>query len=276
MNIVNGAEKAAGTGRLATFTFGDVPADKVRALLAALGYKGGPQDPSPRAALRESAEQFVFWWNRSRDTRFERVFARRVNADKVDLIAERVTGDTAAREVVAVATTNGVNGRDDVCDTWRRVFAHYSAHVTSSVIGQWAEQFVLGQFSALPMAARGHTLHIAPAHAAAFDKWLAGMAGLCETQSITFATVDDDPASLASLVAAMRASVEKALVREREKLTAASLTDRGRESAITRIRECRDRLEAYRGVAAGVVSELADACMAAEGEFMLATLGAFG
>lgn len=276
MYVANGnaTATAANTGRLVTFTFGDVNAGKVRELLARLGYSsGGPQDPAPRSALREAAEQFVYWWNRGRDTRFERVFARRVNANKVDLVCETITGPdgSCTRETVAVATTEGVTGtRDDVCATWRRVFVHYLTHVTSSGIGRWAEDWVISTFGALAMENRGHTLHIAPRRAAAFDAWLAGMREIAETQAISFATVDDDPASLASIIDAMRGSIERTIAKEREKTLT---TERGRDGAIARIREARERLDAYRAVAADVVTDLERACTEAETAIMLTTLG---
>jgi hypothetical protein len=270
--VVKGAEVA---GRLATFTFDDVAGSKVRGLLAALGYSGGPADPSAKSALREAAEQFAYRWNARKDIRFERVFARRVSDVRVELISERIAdggGGAAEREVVAVASQDDVTGRDDVCAVWRDVFEHYCSHITSSVIGQWADQFVVKQFAALPMQARGHSVYVTAKHARGFDAWLAGMAKICRAQTMVFATMDTDPASLASIIAALRADVEKTVAKEREKLSAEKLTARGRDSAIDRLRACRDKLSAYRSLAGEQVAELDRACVEAEGELLMAVL----
>lgn len=274
MQVINGVDgKVQGTGRLATFTFGDVRASAVRDLLASLGYKGGPQDPGAHAALTNAAEQFQYRWNKAGGlARGEAVFARKLTGGRVEVLSERVGGDGAGvREVVAVATLDGnVTGREDVCVLWRKLHRYYSEHVTSSVIGQWADFWVRDTFAALPMAARGHSVHVTAAHAPAFDRWLAGMSGICEAQTMTFATHDADPASLVSIIAAMRAQVSAAIEKELAKLSQDKLTVRGRDNAVARLRECRDRLAAYRELAGAEVDELSAAVQQAEVDLMLA------
>lgn len=274
----NDGVETAGTGRIATFTFGDARPAAVRAALDEIGIDGrryGPEDPSPDVAFREACEALPFRWNQTiGKVSPTRVFVRPVGGGAVEIFHETLTpGGSAERVIVGRATQAGLAYcfDQDVADTWDAVHTYHREHMAARAMGRWGELFVLQQFGALELPNRGHSVHILAARARAFDAWLAAMRRVCSVQAVSFATMDTDPESLASLIAAIREKVERTIEAETLAIAKAK-TERGRAGCLDRLRECKRLLAGYRALAADEVAHMSAALEEAECAFAVAVL----
>lgn len=272
------ATENAATGRIATFTFGDARPAAIRAALDEIGIDGrryGPEDPGADVAFREACEALPGRWNQTHGKRAPtRVFVRAVTGGAVEIFHETLnSGGSAERVIVGRATPTGLVYcfDQDVADTWATVHEYHREHLAARAVGRWGELFVLQQFEALELPNRGHSVHIRAGKARAFDAWLAAMRRVCPVQAVSFATMDTDPESMASLIAAIREKVERTIEAETIAIGKAK-TERGRAGCLDRLRDCKRLLAGYKALAADEVGLMSAALDEAECAFAIAVL----
>jgi hypothetical protein len=272
------AKDTDATGRIATFTFGDARPAAIRAALDEIGIDGrryGPEDPGADVVFREACEALPFRWNQTHGKQSPtRVFVRAVQGGAVDIFHETLApGGGAERVIVGRATSAGLVYcfDQDVADTWQAVHTYHAEHMAARAVGRWGELFVLQHFQALELPNRGHSVHIRAGKARLFDAWLAAMRRACTVQAVSFATMDTDPESLASLIAAIREKVERTIESETIAIGKAK-TERGRAGCLDRLRDCKRLLAGYKALAADEVGLMSAALEEAECAFAVAVL----
>lgn len=159
----------------------------------------------------------------------------------------------------------------------RNRIQYYMTTVQPNDVGDWADDVVVREFRAAALANRGHSFHLTGAeNVKRFDRFIEMMRKAAnqrpQDERITvFKTVDNDPASLASIVASMRLNLEKGIEAAMGALSNVK-TKRGVDGLLAKLSHHRVILDHYRSLLGNEVDQLIVVLEKAEGTINAAEL----
>lgn len=259
----------ADLGRVATFTFPDIPFNDLLVIKDLFGLSSEPPLTSYGAALTFAVEDLCKGFRHGRVRWVPRALRQGTSeiVEEVLIAADgQVKGErrTIARFVMAEGKIK-IDTREPALiglieeGVWTERIEYHRFMVAAKDVGQWASDTVRADLRGAPLANRGHSFHVLAPYAKRFDRWLASMVeaggGYGECLVTVFATMDSSPENVASLVRSITGSLDEAI--ERATVEAAkATTPRGVENAVKRLRDAAGQLQAYEAI---LGSGLADA-----------------
>lgn len=236
------------TGRIAALSW---PATRRDKIIEIVGFGEAPPTPKPLAAWRKAAHALTA----------PRVIVRSISERKIEIVEEEVRTDEEGRLYGERRTVETVEYPDAPLPDSKyrppflRAFEDANEIVEAGVLGTWCEGYVRKVFGAMPLATRGHLLHVLSGQAAAFDEFVAKMRAATGGCPFIACTVDDDPVTLLSLAESLRVGTADAIAEEVDKAAGAT-TARGVRGARERLESVRESLARYRHLLGETVGRL--------------------
>lgn len=235
-------------GRIAVLSW---PATRRDRIIEVVGFNDAPPGPKPLAAWRKACFALAG----------PRVIVRAVSERKVEIVEEEVRTDADGRlygerrTVEALEFPNAPLPDGKYRTPFLRAWEDAQEVVEAGVLGTWCEEYVRRVFGAMPLATRGHLLHVLSGQAQAFDKFIADMRAATGGCPFVACTVDTDPVTLLSLAESLRIGTADAIESERTKAMEAT-TARGVRGARERLEEAKIQLSKYRHLLGETVEKL--------------------
>ena len=261
-------------GRIATLTWPDMAYADLKTIQEFFGLTTAVPRTSFTAAVYRAVEKTAGTMNRGKTGGF-RYFDRALKDNVTEIVQEALlaTGDQVKGQretVLRFVVTNGqvvIHPGNQFGQAWLEAGVSAEAFykdvecfrqlVPAGLVGTWADSCIINDFGAIGLECRGHSFHVLAVAAERFDNLLAAMKVAAGGKELVFVakTVDNSPETLASLVSSMRASIARSIETAYGQAAKAS-TARGIDGAISRLVECKSKLERYRNLFGAQVVEL--------------------
>lgn len=237
------------TGRIAALSW---PATRRDKIIDIVGFGDAPPSPKPLAAWKKAMYSLAG----------NRVIIRPVSERKMEIVEETIRTDEATGKLYGErVTVESVEFPEtplphgNYCPPFLRAYEDALEVVEAGVLGTWCEDFVRRAFGAMPLATRGHLLHVLAARAAEFDVFVARMREATGGCPFIACTVDNDPVTLLSLAESLRVGTAESIEAEKERAMD-STTVRGVRGARERLEAVKAGLDAYRHLLGETVEKL--------------------
>jgi hypothetical protein len=244
------------SGRIATFTFPDMPFNELLALRDRFGFDAAPPLTTYPLALTAAVQDLCAGYRHGR----VRWVPRALRGGTSEIVREVLIGEGAevagerhtighfkikGGSIVASASDPDLRDRIESGDLRTRV-EHHRYMVPAGAVGTWAADCVT-ELGGAPLPNRGHSFHVLAPLAPRFDRFLAAMVAAAGDKSLVsvFATIDNDPNTLATLARACTARLGAAVDAATEE-AAKAVTPRGVRAAVERLRALVSSLNAYK------------------------------